>query len=816
MSTSPLSAARLHRATLWLVPLILVLFVGVGFWYSVAVPSFETPDEVFHYAFARHLAAGNPLPVQNPDVAGPWEQEGSQAPLYYLLTGWLTASIDQSDFAEISVRNPRANIGDPLFPGNKNFMLYSSVSWPLTGANLALHVGRWFSLGLGVLTLWCTYLTVRLAFPVRSATASPRPPSPKLTNHPAHTAGAASADADSSADSSVGASLALLPLLAVLLMATIPQFLFLSAAFSNDNLINAASAAVIYWLAWLLVRGQPDQPPLPLWAWLLLGGLLGIAALSKLQGLGLWPLSALVGLWIAWVRRDWGLPWRVLLPVALPALMIAGWWYWRNFTLYDDWLGVSHLLANNGRREEPLTLLGFWREFRGLRYSFWGLFGWFNLLLPQPIYSVLDGLTVLAVAGLTVRLGQMMRDVRRSSLAHLPVHISIRLLLVVWSLFSIVLLLYWTSQATGSQGRLLFPALGAFAILFVWGLELWISRLPARLRLVVWCALPLLLLGASLYTLTVLVPASYQAPAPIAALPEGVTRADLFYSQENDQLHLLGLTIPERRYTVGEAVPVTLYLQTPRPVEADYQLFIQLLDERGREVGNLTSHPAWGRNPTSLWQPGAIYADAYPVTISGPLDGWAPLLARVYIGFVDPTTEERGRLPIPARTGAGEEITPFVSQVAISPAQPAQPPDLTPRGVQFGGVIGLTGALLPATLTPATMPTLTVTVQWDALGPPATEYTAFFQVRTESGAPVAGFDQAPAGTRFPTPHWQAGDRIVQSVAIPLPAELAPGRYAVWVGLYETASQGALRLPITATAGQSTGDGEMLLGIVEMR
>ena len=59
--------------------LIVAIFVLVGIGFSLVVPPFETPDEIYHYGFARHLAAGNPLPVQSVEANGPWEQEGSQA-----------------------------------------------------------------------------------------------------------------------------------------------------------------------------------------------------------------------------------------------------------------------------------------------------------------------------------------------------------------------------------------------------------------------------------------------------------------------------------------------------------------------------------------------------------------------------------------------------------------------------------------------------------------------------------------------------------------------------------------------------------------
>ena len=241
---------------------LLLLFGAVAFFYSLVVPPFETPDEPFHYAFARHVAAGNGLPVQSADGHGPWEQEGSQAPLYYLITGALTSWIDQQDYVTTGVRNPRANIGDPLEPGNKNFMLYSGFDWPLTGSVLALHIGRWFSVLCGALTVFFTWRTARLAFPGREELA----------------------------------------LLAAAAVAAIPQFHFISASFSNDNMITVVSAATIFQLARLLAL--PGQAPIARREWLVLGTLLGLAALSKLQGLGLFVAATPVVLWW-WKRHCW-------------------------------------------------------------------------------------------------------------------------------------------------------------------------------------------------------------------------------------------------------------------------------------------------------------------------------------------------------------------------------------------------------------------------------------------------------------------------------------------------------------------------------
>ncbi len=752
---------------------ILGLFLGIGLWYSLATPPFETPDELYHYAFVRHLAAGNGLPVQNPAVEETWSHEGSQAPLYYLVAGWLTSAINQNDFNQLNVPNPRANIGDPLFPGNKNFMLYSAAAHPLQGSNLALHIARWLSLALGCVTLWLIYQIARLAFSDHTQFKRSWP-------------------------------LALLP---VLWVATIPQFTFISAACSNDSMVIATSTATVYWLAHLLTKATHKS--IALLEWVFLGILVGLAALSKLQGLGLLPLVAVATLLIAVVQRDWRLPFRAILPVTIPLLLVAGWWYWRNYTLYGDLFGVTNLLANNGLRPEPITWGSFWGEFRGLRYSFWGIFGWFNILLPNWVYLLLDGVTVVALAGLPLawQINRSATD-KQAKGAQL-----VRLLLLGWVLISVALLIYWLNQATSSQGRLFFPALSAFAVLLVLGLHAWLRYMPTRVQPLFWSLTPLLMIGCSLYTLTVLFPASYNAPEPVGEIPATAQPIDVVYG-DTDKLYLLALEVPNERFQPGDRVPVTLYLQAQAPIQDDYQLFIQLLDENRVEAGNLTSHPGWGRNPTTLWQPGAIYADRYPVLIERAITGSSPLLAQVYIGFVDPKTEKGDRLPIPAQTTDGVKIEegPFLGQVAISPSEPPAV-DLTAmmtNGAEFGTVIKLAAVDFPAQVAVGDTAPFTVTLVWDAIGTPATDYAAFVHLLAENGERASGFDQAPA-LRFPTRYWRQGDRIVTQFALTPPA--AAGEFALWVGLYEADSGGTLLLPITASAGQTTGDGRVLVGKV---
>ena len=77
------------------------------------------------------------------------------------------------------------------------------------------------------------------------------------------------------------------------------------------------------------------------------------------------------------------------------------------------------------------------------------------------------------------------------------------------------------------------------------------------------------------------------------------------------EVELVGLGLPQGRFLEGDEVPITLYLRTPAKLTKDLPLFVQLLDEKQVPIGNVTTNPGWGRNPTSLWEPNAIYEDRY-------------------------------------------------------------------------------------------------------------------------------------------------------------------------------------------------------------
>ena len=111
--------------------LIVAIFLAFGIAYSLVVPPFETPDEIWHYAVIQQLAGGGGLPVSAPQTTARWRQQGVQPPGYYLAAAALTGWIDQSDFPALYERtNPHAALRDPDLLNPSFFLHYHDPGWP--------------------------------------------------------------------------------------------------------------------------------------------------------------------------------------------------------------------------------------------------------------------------------------------------------------------------------------------------------------------------------------------------------------------------------------------------------------------------------------------------------------------------------------------------------------------------------------------------------------------------------------------------------------------------------------------------------------
>ncbi|MGD8598856.1 MAG: glycosyltransferase family 39 protein [Anaerolineae bacterium] len=728
-----------------------VLFVGLALLYNLTVPPYESPDELQHMAFVVWLADGQGLPVVDPEDPGPWQQEGTQPPLYYWIVAQLTRWLPHPKAGELAELNPYAGIGDPQRPDNKNRVVHDARAggWPFRQEVLFVHLGRLISTLMALGTLAATYALGRAAFPQRPG----------------------------------------IVLAAVGLVAFVPQFLFLSASVNNDNLVILIATWVLVVLArWLRGNRRPG--------WLSLAGLgllLGLATLAKFSGTVLWPLAAGVLLWLAWREKRWGWLFAAGLVIFGLAAAVSGWWFVRNLQLYGDVSALAPHLEIMGIRRRVPTWPQAVREFRGFRYSFWALFGWFNILAPEPFYWLMDGLTLLALAGLAIF---SYRSLRRQPAATRR----ILALIVVWLGLVLLGLVRWTGLTPASQGRLVYPALAPVALLLVIG---WAQWLPQRLKRPLGLAG---LLGWGVWAVVcavLIIRPAYALPERVSslrALDEAPSPVEVGYA---GCCQLLGSNSPQGPVKPGEWLPLRLVWRAQEEMDEDLTLFVHATMVDGSIAGQVDTYHGGGMYPTSQWQPGEIIDDVAYVPVSWRAEG--PALLRLSIGL---RGQDVARLPATAQDGQPLEVV-FAGEAMLVPFEwPELVPDPAVETV-FAEKIRLVTATRPEG---AVQPgqAVTVTLQWEALDRIEEDYTGFVHLVAPGRGDVAQDDHQPRRGGAPTRLWFPGMVVSDPYRLPLQETLAVGTYELWAGFYRPGT--GQRLPaIHSATGEQWQDDLVYLG-----
>jgi hypothetical protein len=118
------------------------------------------------------------------------------------------------------------------------------------------------------------------------------------------------------------------------------------------------------------------------------------------------------------------------------------------------------------------------------------------------------------------------------------------------------------------------------------------------------------------------------------AIPTAMVRQTAHFS---DQIDLIGFTQSPADSTGTPATLTLVWRARGRP-SASYTVFVHLLDEHNRIVGQADSPPRSGPYPTSLWDAGETITDDHPFTLP------TTLAAGTYhysIGWYAPDTGRR-------------------------------------------------------------------------------------------------------------------------------------------------------------------------------
>jgi 4-amino-4-deoxy-L-arabinose transferase-like glycosyltransferase len=714
----------------------------VGVIYAAITPVLEKPDEGGHYGYLLYLREQRTLPPMTRS-SGIWTREFKQPPLYYGVTAVLTSWLPNTpDVRQSLADNPymwesvQGNRND-----NRNRYLHPPDMTPLfLGARL---VSMLFGLGCMI----AAYFLARLLF-----------------------------------DKNTG-----VPIATAILVGFQPQFVYITTAINNDTATAFWGALIVTLLIYRLKRGN-----VRLFAGLM-GGLLGLACLTKVSALVFFPL---VGLGLLLVHRG---PRRAFvrdgITVVIVAFVIAGWWYLRNLILYNDPL----TLGAHNMVEPALSQTTSWKEFRhtlfSIEYTFWANQ---SRVFISPIG--LDHAMIWWGRISLVLLGLGIVFQRNRWRDNLPVGI----VLLSWPVLYLILLIgYWTQKFPWSIGRLLFPAIAPIALLFVVGWY-WVSPLRWR-RSVLTFSAGTVMLASCLIPFVSLYPLYH--PSREWQVEQVQHPVETIYTDSKTGLpiaRLIGYNLPQPYGSPGEYLPIELCWEPLGQTQAPYTMFVQLLDlsqinvNRSPAVwGRRETYPGLGSRPTDRWALHKAFCD--PVFVQVFPEAPTPLGAAIEVGFIDPNRQER--LLAVDKQGDPVDLA-TVGGVPILSSQDLLPKDNLPPEYWLDDAIGLSHTKVDASNS------LTLTLTWQSYKKVPYDATILVHLIGTDGSIVSQVDRQPLDGRFPTSYWLPGQIITDVISLPMPKSKGP--LTLNVGMYLWPSM--QRLPVKNVSDQPVRDDMIVVDV----
>jgi 4-amino-4-deoxy-L-arabinose transferase-like glycosyltransferase len=712
--------------SLWPLLIILGVYLLLVALFSYMTPPFEGPDEPQHFAYVEWLVDHNDFPPQGrASWETPVQQESSQPPLYYLLAS-IPARLVGIDNPRAQYRpNPHPFLGFPLlYPDNDNRAVhFPEDASPLRGGWLALYLSRGVTAVFGLLLIISVYGLARQVVP------SQRP----------------------------------VAVTAALFVATIPQVVYLSGLVSNDIPVAAMSTLLL----WMLARMVRKETGILLA--LGIGIIFGLAVLLKVSALLMAIPISLALLWLALFRqRSWRQIILTSVLIGLGALISAGWWFVRSWLLFGSPLGLETHDQAPWAINDPLLLgeLGFrWVEvFR----SFWLFFGWGTIKPRDEYYYIFFALLLIALAGLVIVVYQRRKSLRQ----RLDNNAAIFIILFMTLLANAIFLEIWMRRVLAPYGRLLYPAIGAVAILLVIGWRAIHPRLP-----IIPIALTLI---TSVVTPFLLIKPAYALPTFLTVEELAAPKSTNWtFGETSDQpiAELLSVTPLEEVITPDALLPVELCWRALAEVDKEYSVLVHVIGPHNALLSSRRTLPGLGRYPTTLWEPDAVWCDLVHLLVVAE-DVPETLVYEIEVGLIDPETNER--LPTFDAAGtllgaafAADVLIDIGDRESVQTIEGGEPFQLLDYEVAPEWQLGTINQLRLTWAIPEVLPT---------------DYQLFVHLRDETtGETAAQADGPPLDGWYPTSRWVPDTSITDERSFSLPAEMVPGRYELVVGFYNLSS-----------------------------
>ena len=706
---------------------ILITYFVIGISYIMLNPLWEAPDEIHHYPMVQYLQTHNlNLPSQAEGTVGLWQQEGNQPPLYYILGAILTSMIDTDDIDHVMRVNPHADIGIIRPDGNVNRLVHhaENETFPSNGAVLATYILRFFSLILGAGTVYVTYQTAKLIFPDSTEIA----------------------------------------LLSAAINAFIPMFVYISASVNNDNLSNLLANLLVC----VLIHALLNQKKPSLKTYVIIGIVTGAGLLSKLNIGLLIPVVAMVLFILSLRHRDWK-------PLIIGGfisggltILIAGWWYWRNFQLYGDPTALDRFLEIVGRRAEPATLSQLWTERDSFILTFWGLFGSINVPMPHILYLGFNWIGGIALfSGTVVFLKKIISDKGKRLATVLP---------IVWSLMVLIAVMRWSSITPASQGRLIYGAISSISLVMACGLLYWLPRnMQKWVTTIIICSMAII---AGLQSFLTIAPA-YAQPNDLTICTDECPATDVVFSGLDGEIALYDTHLLTSDVTTGDYIQFEVDFAVVEMFDSDWSIFVHVVSPEGIILAQRDIYPAQGLLATSNIEQNYSWRNLFAVYI--PPTIFAPTTVEVRLGWYNLSTGER-------MVVSGETDTVTIGEVTLEAGE---------FSYNLGNEIELIGYDISG-LSAQAGETIELTLYWRRLQALDFDYVVFANIiDPDSLTKFADSNAMPVEWTRPTSTWAEGEIIEDTHILAIAEDAVAGEYELEIGLY-LQEEGFPRLPLIGT------------------
>ncbi|HSH03820.1 MAG TPA: hypothetical protein VLL52_14995, partial [Anaerolineae bacterium] len=575
---------------------VVVLYLLLGGLYSWLMPLGEGADEIHHLRYIRFMQEQKRIPEPLVRYEGyPQIVMGHHPPFYYGLMALLCGWCDFSDAEETLVYNPHFVWAEN--EGVNGFAVHVAEAVPVdSGTVRGIRYMRLWSVVWGALAVVAVGWVTREIWPERVA----------------------------------------LGMTAMALVAFQPSFLAISSTLHNDVLVTGLMGVALAQMV-IAVRGDWGWR-----AWLGAGLVTGLALITKLSALSLVPVWVLVVVYRWWKRGKrhevWGPANRQFVSESLwlggTVIVVAGWWYGRNWLLYGSPLPVGTVIAElfpHVYRQVPLTWGLFRLEVLGqLWRGFWGAFGYMQVTVPREVswgLWLLMGPAVLAWVVGVIRFGRELVVGKGKDGGWDRVMQGIVLIGLMGLTGLAVGRLALTMTGAG-QARYVLPLWVAAAPAVAWGWHWWVGW---RWR---WVLTGVVVLGGWVLGVWVLdyVVDLYAPIGTVARVPEAVGIEGIDFGGE---IALVGYGLGPRGLGPGEEGVMRFYWQAGEEGRGDLWIEATLYDRFGAEVWGEGFWP--DRNgTTAVWGRERVYVSERPLTIPAYIArGEGQLVMQVRAGGAD-------------------------------------------------------------------------------------------------------------------------------------------------------------------------------------